>query len=214
MNLEHFLSLMPPMLSAAPATLLFWDWLFLPLIIYFARVMDVSIATIRVIFIMNGHKRVAALLGFVESMIWLIAIGQIIRNISNPISYIAYAGGYATGTFLGMKIEEKLALGKVLIRVFTRHDTHELFKHIEPTRFNFNRAYASDKEGDLNILITVILRKELPELIELIHRYNPKAYYTIENVRYVNEPYEEKAAPATAPKSRVFNLALSQWVRK
>jgi hypothetical protein len=90
-----------------------FNWLILPLLIFLARISDVTLSTIRIVFVMSGRRNLAPVLGFFESLIWLIAISQIIKNISSPLSYVAYAGGFATGTYVGMFIEEKLALGKV-----------------------------------------------------------------------------------------------------
>ena len=95
------------------------NYAILPLLIFLARIGDVSIATIRIIFVMSGKKVIAPILGFFESLIWLLANGQIFNNIDNVWSYIAYASGYATGTFVGMYIEEKLAIGRVVVRIIT-----------------------------------------------------------------------------------------------
>jgi len=104
----------------------FYAWLILPLLIFLARVADVSIGTIRLIFISRGLKYLAPLVGFFEILIWLLAIGQIMKNLSNPACYIAYAGGFAMGNFVGMWIAERLSLGVVLIRVVTKKDATEL----------------------------------------------------------------------------------------
>ena len=86
-----------------------FSYILLPFLIFFARILDVSINTIRIIFVMNGRKGISTFLGFFESLIWLLAIGQIFQNIDNPASYIAYPLGFASGIFVGMFIEEKLA---------------------------------------------------------------------------------------------------------
>ena len=104
----------------------FYAWLILPLLIFLARVADVSIGTIRLIFISRGLKYLAPLVGFFEILIWLLAIGQIMKNLSNPACYIAYAGGFAMGNFVGMWTAERLSLGVVLIRVVTKKDATEL----------------------------------------------------------------------------------------
>ena len=88
----------------------FFAWVVLPLLIFFARICDVTLGTIRVIFISKGFKYIAPCIGFFEVIIWLLAIGQVMNNITNVASYIAYGAGFATGTFVGMAIEEKLSL--------------------------------------------------------------------------------------------------------
>jgi len=79
-------------------------WVVLPVLIFIARVADVSLGTVRVIFITRGLKYFAPIVGFLEILIWLLAIGQIMRNLSHPICYIAYAGGFATGNYVGIWI--------------------------------------------------------------------------------------------------------------
>ena len=110
-----------------------FKWIILPLLIFCARIFDVSLGTLRVIFISRGMRVFAAFVGFVEILIWLLAIGQIMKNLTNVVCYIAYAGGFAMGTFVGIYVVEKLTLGVVLIRVITRKDASELitFLHTE-----------------------------------------------------------------------------------
>ncbi|HER42916.1 MAG TPA: hypothetical protein ENO08_00460, partial [Candidatus Eisenbacteria bacterium] len=78
-----------------------FKWVVLPLLIILARVIDVTIGTIRIVFVSRGHKVIAPILGFFEVLIWLLAIGQIMRNLSNFMCYIAYGTGFALGTYMG-----------------------------------------------------------------------------------------------------------------
>ena len=93
------------------------------MLIFAARIADVSIGTVRLIFISRGLKYLAPIVGFFEVFIWLMAIGQIMQNISNPVCFVAYAGGFAMGNFVGMCIAEKLSLGVVMVRVVTMRAT-------------------------------------------------------------------------------------------
>mgnify|MGYP001072843122 CR=1 FL=1 len=164
-----------------------FNYLILPLLIFMARIFDVSIATIRIIFVLNGNKALATIAGFFESFIWLIAIGQIIANIDNIYSYIAFASGFSAGTLIGMLIEEKLALGNVLIRVITRVEAIELITHLKDNRYNFTNIKADGESGPVNILFSVTKRERLPDALNAIKKYNPRAFYTIENVKKVSE---------------------------
>lgn len=159
----------------------------LPILIFMARVADVSIGTIRVIFVMQGKKSMAPLLGFFESLIWLLAIGQIIKHIDNPVSYIAYASGYATGTFMGIYLEEKLALGRVVVRVITGKPAGELIDYLNNSGFRYSSIDATGNDGKVNIIFTVVKRDVLPELIPTIKKFNPKAFFTIEGVKRVSD---------------------------
>lgn len=100
----------------------FTAWVIIPLLILLARVLDVSIGTLRIILLGKGYKKLAPMLGFVESFVWILAVSQIMQNLNNLYYYVAYAGGFATGTYLGMVLEEKLSLGYVIVRVITHKD--------------------------------------------------------------------------------------------
>src|SRR4030065_1956471 len=104
----------------------FFSYGILPLLIFLARICDVSIGTLRIIFVSKGKKNIAPFLGFFEVLIWIVAISKIMQNLDNYINYIAYAAGFATGNFVGMIIEEKLAMGIQMIRIFAYERGSEL----------------------------------------------------------------------------------------
>ncbi|MFW5760874.1 MAG: DUF2179 domain-containing protein [Cyclobacteriaceae bacterium] len=164
-----------------------FNYIILPFLIFAARILDVSIATIRIIFVLHGNKLLAPIIGFFESFIWLVAIGQIIQNIDNFYSYIAFAGGFATGTLVGMLIEEKLALGNVVVRVITRMPAIDLITHFKQGGYHYTSLKAEGQFGPVNILFSVVKREKLSDILHAIKQYNPQAFYTIENVKKVSE---------------------------
>lgn len=171
------------------------NYILLPILVFMARILDVSIGTIRVIFIMHGNKKLAPFLGFFESFIWLVAISQIIQNVDNIVSYVAFAGGFATGTYVGILIEEKLAFGNVLVRIITRKNADELIEYMKGKEIQFTNVPAKGRYGPVSVLFTVIKRQKLNETLTAIKHYNPKAFYTIEQIRGVSEvygPYEKE----------------------
>ncbi|MBT4483656.1 MAG: DUF2179 domain-containing protein [Candidatus Latescibacteria bacterium] len=164
-----------------------FEYVIVPLLIFLARVTDVSIGTMRVIFISRGYKMLAALSGFVEVLIWIVAITQIMNNMTNVFYYIAYAAGFATGNFVGMLIEEKIALGNVLVRVVTPNELIELTKYLKSRKYGLTLHDAEGSHGTVKILFTIIPRSELVHVVDFIKRVNPQAFYTIEDIRFVNE---------------------------
>ena len=164
-----------------------FDYVVMPILIFLARVGDVSLNTLRVMFVLSGKKNVAPVLGFFEAFIWLLAIGQIIQNIDNPISYLAYAGGFAAGTYVGMTIEEKLAIGRVLVRVITVEPMPELIEFMKERNYRFTNVGAEGRYGKVNLLFTVMKRDLLQEYISKIKECNDKAFYTIESVKRISE---------------------------
>ncbi len=113
-----------------------FSWVVLPLLIFFARVLDCSIGTLRIIFIARSKKLLVPLLGFIEILIWLVAIRQIMENLTNVFYYIAYAGGFAMGNFVGICIEEKLAMGKLIFRIITQNNDNALVNLTKVSIFN------------------------------------------------------------------------------
>ncbi|WP_186753841.1 DUF2179 domain-containing protein [Echinicola salinicaeni] len=164
-----------------------FTYVIMPVLIFLARIGDVTINTLRIMFVLNGKKNIAPILGFFEALIWLLAIGQIFQNIDNPLSYIAYAGGFAAGTYMGMVVEEKLALGRVLVRVITKEPMPELIEFMKEKDYRFTSVGAEGRYGKVNLLFTVMKRDALKEFVNKVKQCNDKAFYTIESVKKISE---------------------------
>ncbi|MFA5089007.1 MAG: DUF2179 domain-containing protein [Candidatus Omnitrophota bacterium] len=162
-------------------------WIILPLLIFLARICDVAIGTIRIITLYKGRRFLAPLLGFVEILIWLAAIRQIMQNLSNVYCYFAYAGGFAMGIYVGMYIEEKLAFGYEVIRVITKNDAAELIQYLRSQNYGVTNIDAQGASGKVSIIFTIVNRSARAKVISFIKRFNPKAFYTIEDIRSVSE---------------------------
>ncbi|MFN8208507.1 MAG: DUF5698 domain-containing protein [Bacteroidales bacterium] len=124
-----------------------FNYLVLPLLIFFARICDVTIGTLRIIFVSKGNKLVAPLLGFFEVLIWILAITRIIENLDNPLCYIAYAGGFATGNYIGLLVEERLAVGVVIIRIITTREVPELVNRLNTSGHGTTVVNAGRQQG-------------------------------------------------------------------
>jgi uncharacterized protein YebE (UPF0316 family) len=159
-----------------------YTWIILPMLIMFARVVDVTIGTLRIIFIAKRKIILAPVLGFFEVLIWLLAIQQIFKNLSNVACYIAYAGGFGLGNYIGMVIEKRLALGLEMIRIITKSDSTELIKHLKNFGNGITIVDGNGSNGPVKIIFTVIPRKKMKAVIMLVNNIEPSAYYTIENI--------------------------------
>jgi len=164
-----------------------FKWVLLPLLIFLARLIDVSLGTIRIIFISRGLKYIAPLIAFVEINIWLLAIAQIIYNLDNPICVIAYAGGFALGNLAGILIEEKLSIGSVILRIITRHDSNKMIDCLKSKKYGVTTIDAQGNNGDVKIILAVVRRSDLNKILCDIKSIHPHAFYTVENVRTVEE---------------------------
>jgi len=162
-------------------------WVILPLLIFFFRICDVSLGTIRVIFIAKGLKYIAPVIGFFEVIIWLLAIGQVMNNISNVACYIAYGGGFAAGTLLGMTVEEKLSLGTVVVRVISNEDITGLLLFLRAHSFGVTIAEGEGSKGKVKIILSVIKRQDLDEVVRGIQHHLPGTFYSVEEIKSVAE---------------------------
>ena len=159
----------------------------LPLLIFLARICDVTIGTMRIIMISKGKKFLAPVLGFFEILIWIMVIGKIMQNLSNPICYIAYAGGFAIGNYVGMKIEEKLAIGLIVLQIITQKDASELIKKLREMGFGITEIDAIGEGKKVHVIYSIIKRHDAPVVVEQINNFNPKAFYTIEDIRSASQ---------------------------
>ena len=162
-----------------------YQWALLPLMIFAARVLDVSLGTIRLVFVARGHKYLAPLTGFFEVLIWITTISQIMANLTNPACYIGYAGGFAMGNYVGMWLAEKLSLGSAMIRVVTQKDASQLMTSLTSADFGVTVHPGQGMQGQVNVLFTIVPRRRIPEVIDKVKQFNPNAFYTIEEVASV-----------------------------
>jgi uncharacterized protein YebE (UPF0316 family) len=165
----------------------FFSYGIMPLLIFLARICDVSIGTMRIIFVSKGKKNIAPILGFFEVLIWIIAISKIMQNLDNYVNYIAYAAGFATGNLVGMIIEEKLAVGIQMIRIFTHQNGLDLVRNLNESGYGATSVEAHGAKEKVHLIYTIVQRNELKNVLEIIDRFNPKAFYTIEDVKAANE---------------------------
>jgi len=155
----------------------------LPVLIFFARVVDVTLGTMRIIFISRGLKNLAPLLGFVEVFVWIVAVSQIMRGAHGLAAYLGYAAGFATGNYVGMWIEGRLAIGKLIIRTFLPQDSGSLVKALRDAGYGVTSLAGEGSTGPVSVVFTVINRKDLPVVVGIIHHFFPKAFLTVEELQ-------------------------------
>ena len=177
----------------------------LPILIVLARVLDVSLGTLRVVFVSRGLKWLAPVAGFFEVLIWITAIAQILHRLDHWATYVAYAGGYALGTWIGMLIEERLALGSVLLRVVPQRDAQTLAARLRAQGFGVTSLDAEGMSGPVQVLFTVVPRARLDAALDLVEAFNPRAFYTIEDVRRIS-PGAARRGAARHPLQRRWLL--------
>jgi len=159
----------------------------LPLFIFFARIADVTLGTMRIIVVNRGMKFAAPILGFFEILIWLLAIGQIFSNVTNYVNYIAYAAGFAAGNYLGIRVEEKIAMGLAVVRIITQRDAASLIGTLRGAGYGVTVMDAQGMTGPGKVIFTVVRRRNVPDVIRKVREISPKAFYSVEDIRHAAE---------------------------
>lgn len=162
----------------------FYNWVLFPSLIFLSRMADVSLGTLRSVLSAKGRKNIVPFIGFFEVLLWLVAISSILKNLNNVMCYIGWAGGYATGIYLGLTIEEKLALGTQVVRVILPESSaKELTEELAKNNFGVTISDGQGARGPVKIIFTIIERKKMKEVVELMDRIVPGAFYSVEEVK-------------------------------
>lgn len=189
----------------------FFDFVFLPLMIFIARVSDVTLATVKLMFVVNNARKFAAILGFFEALITILALSRIMQDASNMAAYVMYAAGFAAGTYIGMRIEEKLAYGSVVVRIISKKIPDALLKHLSENQYRYSMVDANDQSGNTQILFTVCKRSKVSTFLRNLENIAPEALYTIEGVKQVSHDLLPEHQKSNRP-----NLAriVSSWGKR
>lgn len=176
----------------------------LPVLIFFARVVDVTLGTMRIIMINRGRRKIAPILGFVEVFIWIVVVGQLVTHLQGVNAYIGYAAGFAAGNYVGMIVEDKLALGSVIVRIFLSNGSEALIRDLTKAGFGVTSFNGQGASGPVTMIFTTVRRKEIKQVFAIAHEVTPKAFITVEDTRRVEEGIflPQTNSPATILRQR------------
>jgi uncharacterized protein YebE (UPF0316 family) len=175
----------------------------LPLYIFLAEVFVVTLCTMRTIFISRGMKYLAPLVGVFEVSIWLFAIGEVVKHLNDVRCSAAFAGGFTLGNFLGILLEEKLAMGSVGVRMITHRDACQVIEALRAVGYGVTRLNAQGATGPVQVIYTVIKRKELERVLSLARQFHPNLFYSVDEV------HSAAAGVAPLPRRRRGGLLAS-----
>lgn len=156
------------------------------IIIFCAKIVEVSISTIRIVFVNKGERAKGAMLGFVEIMIWLVVVSSVLNNITeDPIKVFIYAAAFALGNYLGVTIESKIAVGLASIQVVVNGNDGEILADmLREQGYGVTIIEGKGKNESIkNLLFIQLKRKKIPEAVELIKQHNPEAYITVNDIK-------------------------------
>lgn len=175
----------------------------LPMYIFLAEVCVVTCSTMRTIFIARGMKYLAPLVGVFEVSIWLFAIGEVVKNLNDWHCSAAFAGGFTLGNFLGILLEATLAMGSVGVHMITHRDATQVIDALRAAGYGVTRLNAQGATGPVQVIYTVVKRKELERVLSLARHFHPNLFYSVDDL------HSAAAGVAPLPRRRWGGLALS-----
>ncbi len=155
----------------------------LPIGIFLAELMVVTLSTIRIIFVSRGQKILASCLGFFEIMLWLMAIGQIMKNLDCPLCHLAFAGGFTLGNYLGIWFEGVLAMGKLGLKIVSPQVTNPLAEVLSARGYGMTLTEGIGNQGPVQVISMIIKRRDLKSVSGLIKSVDPQAFVAISEVQ-------------------------------
>lgn len=158
-------------------------------LIFLARLINVAMATVRTLLSMRGQKTLTAVIGFFEALIFVLAISQVLQNLGNVWNLLGYCSGFAAGSLVGIEIEERLALGYVIVRVVSRHNGDEITKALRQAGYGVTESVGRGMAGKVRIIDAVVKRKDVPTVTDLINRADDNAFITVEDASRVQRGY-------------------------
>lgn len=164
----------------------YYSWVILPILIFISRIGDVTLGTLRHVIASRGHKNLSPVLGFFEVFIWIVIVSQIMKEANNFACYIGWAAGFAAGNYIGLLIEERIALGLQIIRIITNQECTHLISQLQHANHGTTVIEGQGAKGPVKIILTVVKRKNIDPILKIIFKNNPDAFYSIEDIRDVN----------------------------
>jgi len=159
------------------------------LFIFALRVLGVSLSTVRVLLMTRGMKLLSAVLGFFEVLVYVVAIGKVVQDLNNIPNLMSYCFGFSAGTLLGMWLEERIAVGFATIRVISPGQSRQVAEAIRQAGYGATEGVANGKEGIVGTVKTIVRRREVKAVCEIIHQRAPDAFITIEDTQKVERGY-------------------------
>ena len=151
------------------------------LVIFCLRIIDVSCDTMRVLFTVRGKKGIAGVLGFFQALIWIFAVGTAIQHLDSWVHILGYAGGYATGTMVGITIEQAVAYGVSTVRIISRTSGVEIAEALRDCGYGVTEMGAYGREGPVEIVNSVVHRNDLDQVMAIVDNFDKDAFVTVED---------------------------------
>jgi uncharacterized protein YebE (UPF0316 family) len=153
------------------------------------RVTDMSLDTLRVLFVIRGRKSLAWIMGFFQSALWVVAITSVLSNLDNLWNVIGYAGGFATGNVVGMLIEERLAIGHGHLRIISSRRGKAVAEAIRDAGYAVTELPGHGKDGTVSVISCSVKRRDIDNVQSAVYEIDPEAFITVEDIRPLHRGY-------------------------
>ncbi len=157
--------------------------------IFALRVADMSLDTIRVLLVVRGKKGLVWILGFLQALIFVVAISSVLSNLNNPLNVLGYAAGFATGNVIGMLIEERLAIGHIQLTIVSSARGSAIAEALRQHGYAVTEVPARGRNGTVALMHVGVMRRNMDDVETLILEADPEAFVTAEEVRPVRRGF-------------------------
>jgi uncharacterized protein YebE (UPF0316 family) len=154
------------------------DIVFAALLIFSLKLADTSLGTMRALLVTRNKPMYAALVGLLESGIWIVAISQVIKDIDDPVLIAAYATGFSAGIIFGSYIERMVGVGNIIVRVFCPSNSSSVAEKLRENGHGVTVIDGQGKDGPVKVYLCIIKRRKLKSVLKMIEEINPNAYIT------------------------------------
>lgn len=159
------------------------------LLIFALRVIGVTLATVRVLVMLRGRKLLSASMGFFEVLVYVLAIGEVVNNLSNVWNLLGYCLGFAAGTLVGMTMEERLILGYANVRIVSRYKSQQLAEAIRDAGYGATVEWGQGRGGTVGLVFATVRRSEVAAILEIVDSTDTEAFVTVEEARTIRRGY-------------------------
>jgi uncharacterized protein YebE (UPF0316 family) len=181
-----------------------------PLLIFSLRIFDVSLSTLRILLAVRGQRLLVPIIGFFEVLIWIFAVGNAIRHLESSWHVLAYAAGFSAGNVVGLWLEEKLAIGLATMRIVSQRAGVQLADALRAHGFGVTEFSGQGRAGRVEVVHTVVQRRDIPRVFTEVERWDPDAFVTVEEPREIRRGWMY-----TTPRQRVAaGLRVAEWMRQ
>jgi uncharacterized protein YebE (UPF0316 family) len=164
--------------------------LFLEALLIFAlRVLGIAVSTLATLMTVQGRKIPAVAAGFVSALVFVVAIGKVVANLSNVWNILAYCGGMAVGTLVGMLFEQRLSLGFAEVRFISAEKSGPLAEALREAGFGVTELFGHGRDRSVGIVQAIVPRKNVNAVLGIAKSADESAIVTVTEARTVQRGY-------------------------